>query len=203
MTATTSTDFERTAPTGQMVLDDFETIMGYETGFLKKPRNERFCVAFVENGGYAGRAYKATINPNTSDLNASKRASELLKNPEIVGRIKQLSAVIRNRTINDLIEFRIKGMKFDSANYFDTKSGIRKQLHISEVSDEFRIGVGLESRVVDGYVVYVPVFPSPEKSADALQKMIGVEKTKMELTGKDGGPVDVKGIEVVFVSPPS
>jgi hypothetical protein len=189
-----STNFEQTAATGQMVLHDFEAIIGYEAAVLKKPRNEMFCVAFVENGGHAGKAYQAAINPKTTDSNARKRAHELLKNKDISGRIAELSAVIRNRTINDLIDFRIKGMKFDPANYYDSSSGIRRQLHISDVKDGHRIGIGLESRIVDGGVVYVPVFPSPEKSADALQKMMGLDKSLVELAGKNGGPIQTESV---------
>lgn len=182
-----STDFERTAVSGQMVLHEFESIIGYESASLKKARNERFCVAFVENGGHAGKAYQAAINPKCSDANARKRAHDLLKNKDITGRISQLSAVIRNRTINELIDFRLKGLRFDPANFFKQNGGGKLQIH--EIPEEHRIGIGLESRVVDGCLVYAPVFPSPEKSADALQKILGMDKTRMEVTGKDGGPV--------------
>lgn len=185
----TTTDFDRTAPSGQMVLHEFDAIMGYESAVLSNPKQEMFCVHFVNNGGQPGPAYKKAFDADCSDLQASKNAHKLLKKGEIRRRINELSAVIRNRTINDLIDFRLKALKFDPSKYFDEQG---QKLPIHKVSEEYRIGVGLESRVVDGCLVYAPVFPSPEKSADALQKMLGLEKTKMELTGKDGKPIETK-----------
>jgi hypothetical protein len=197
MGTTTTANYENTELTGQLVLHNFSTIIGYETAVLPKPRDERFCVAYVENGGHAGKAWQVVVDPACSDEQARKNAHKLLKNGDIRRRINELSAVIRNRTINDLIDFRIKGLKFDPANYFDKTS--QAKIHISQVADEHRIGVGLESRVVDGCVVYVPVFPSPEKSADALQKMMGMDKLLMELTGKDGGRIETESIVKIYI----
>ena len=191
------TDYERTDASGQMVLDDFEAIMGYQTATLKKPKQERFCEAFVANGGLGGPAYKQTINPDSSDLNAQKRASDLLKKPEISGRIKQLSSLVRNRAMNDLVAYRLKALNFDPAKYTGSSGAIR----IENVPLADRVGIGLESKIVDGCLYYLPVFPSPERSADALQKIMGLEKRAVELTGKDGGPIEVRGIEVSFVTP--
>ncbi|MFZ4856152.1 MAG: terminase small subunit [Desulfuromonadaceae bacterium] len=194
MDTTTSTDFNKTSLSGQMVLHDFTDIIGYEAAVLDKPKHEMFCVAFVENLGHAGKAWQSAIDPKCSADQARKNASKLLKNGDVRRRISELSAVVRNRTVNDLIEYRIKAMKFDPANYFDSSSNVRKQLHISEAKDEHRIGVGLESRIVEGCVVYVPVFPSPEKSADALQKMMGLDKTMLEMSGKNGKPIETENL---------
>ena len=197
MEATNLTDYERTHPSGQMVLDDFEAVMGYQTATLQKPKQERFCEAFVANGGCGGAAYKQTINPKSTDLNAQKRASDLLKKPEISGRIKQLSSLIRNRAMNDLVAYRLKALNFDPAKYTGKSGAIR----IEDVPAADRLGIGLESKIVDGCLYYLPVFPSPERSADALQKIMGLDKSKVEMTGKDGGPIDVRGIDVSFVTP--
>jgi len=48
--------------------------------------------------------------------------------------------------------------------------------------------------------VYLPVFPAPQRAAESLAKMMGVEKQIVELSGKDGGPV-VTRVERVIVSP--
>lgn len=190
-------DYERTNASGQMILDNFEAIMGYQTAVLKKPKLERFCEAFVANGGVGGTAYKKAINPESTDLNAQKRASDLLKKPEISGRIKQLSSLVRNRAMNDLVAYRLKAMNFDPAKY----TGKRGAIRIEDVPETDRLGIGLESKIVDGCLYYLPVFPSPERSADALQKIMGLDKSKVEMTGKDGGPIDVRGIDVSFVTP--
>ncbi len=190
-------DFERTTASGQMILDDFEAIMGYQTAMLKKPKQERFCEVFVANGGLGGAAYKQTINPDSTDLNAQKRASDFLKKPEISGRIKQLSSLVRNRAMNDLVAYRLKALNFDPAKYTGKGGAIR----IEDVPVADRIGIGLEAKMIDGCLYYLPVFPSPERSADALQKIMGMDKSKMELTGTDGGPIEVRGIDVSFVTP--
>ncbi len=196
MGETATIDFERTEPSGQMVLHDFRAIIGYETATLRKHRNERFCVAFVANGGHPGKAYQSAINPDASDEQARKNASKLLKKDDIRRRITELSAVVRNRTLNDLIDFRLKGLRFDPSKYFDA-AGNRRKIH--DIEDEHRIGIGLESRVVEGCIVYVPVFPSPEKSADALQKIMGLDKNRMELTGKDGGALESNATVTIYI----
>lgn len=186
-------EYERTSTSGQPVLHDFEAIMGYESARLKKPRFERFCEAFVSNGGYAGKAYLTAVNPKTSELNAQKRAHDLLKTPEIRGRIKEMSAVVRNRAMNELIDYRLRALKFDPAKYTGKSGAVR----IDTVPECDRIGVGLEARIVDGCMHYLPVFPSPEKSADALQKIMGMDKTKAELALPEGG----LDITLTFKSP--
>jgi hypothetical protein len=195
MEAATSTNFDRTVPSGQLVLHDFTEIIGYESSTLKKPRNELFCVAFVENGGHAAKAYQKAINPESSDEQARKNAHKLLKKDDIRRRITELSAVIRNRTINDLIDFRLRGMKFDPAKYLSNKGAIK----IHTLQEEDRIGIGLESKLVDGTLYYLPVFPSPEKSADALQKMMGLDKTMMEHSGKNGGPIQTEDVIKIYI----
>ncbi len=182
-------DFEKTELSGQAVLPGFQEILDCEAAALKKPEHERFCVKFVEHGGDSGRAWQSAIDPACVRLQAQKNAHKLLKNEEIRRRIAEISAVMRNRSINEVIAFQRKAMTFDPADYLNEKTGGRIPLH--KLPEDKRRGIGLEARVVDGSIVYLPVFPSPQKAAESLSKMMGVEKQLVELTGKNGAAVEL------------
>lgn len=169
---------------GQAVLPGFEEVLRIESAVLKKPEQERFCWEFVTNGGKAGPAYQVAINPESELLNAQKRASELLKKPEIAGRIKDISSIIQRKYEHEVLGSCLKAMNFDPGVYFDAK-GYAKGIHA--LPENTRRGVGLEAKMVDGCLVYLPVFPSPEKARDALAKMFGMNKDKTEVSvGVDG-----------------
>lgn len=180
-------DFEKTELSGQAVLPGFQEILDCEAAALKKPEHERFCVRFVENGGDSAKAWQSAIDPNCLRLQAQKNAHKLLKSEEIKRRIAEISAVMRNRSINEVIAFQRNALHFDPADYLNPETGGRVPLH--KLPEDKRRGIGLEARVVDGGIVYLPVFPSPQKAAESLSKMMGIEKQLVELTGKDGGPV--------------
>lgn len=191
----------KTELSGQCVLPGFQEILNCEAATLKNPKHERFCVEFVRNGGDTALAWQGSMNPECSRLQAQMNASKLLKNGQIRTRIAEISAVMRNRSINEVMAFQRNALNFDPADYFDPETG--RAVKINQIPELKRKGVGLEARIVDGQVVYLPVFPSPQKAAESLAKMIGIEKQILELTGKDGGPIEVKGIEVSFVKPDS
>ena len=171
---------------GQGVLPGFEEVLRIESQRLDNPGQERFCWEYVTNGGKAGPAYQVAINPNSSLLNAQKRASELLKKPEITGRIKEIAAIIQRKYEHEVIASSLRALNFDPKVYL-TDSGSARGVH--ELEEHARRGIGLEARVVDGKIMYLPVFPSPEKARDALQKMFGMEKVRSEVSGPGGGPI--------------
>lgn len=189
-----ATDFDKTEISGQAVLPGFQEIIDCEAAALRKPEHERFCVKFVEEGGDSAKAWQAAIDPACARLQAQKNAHKLLKNEEIRRRIAEISAVFRNRSINEVIAFQRRALSFSPADLYDEKG---RMLDLKDLPP----GTGVEARIVDGCLRYLPVFPSPQKAAESLAKMMGVEKQLVELTGKDGGPVEVKGIEVSFVTP--
>lgn len=189
--------FDQTELSGQAALPGFDALIDCEVQALDKPEHEAFCARYVEFGGDSARAYQTAIKPGTERLQAQKNAHKLLKRGEVRRRIAEIAAVYRNRGINEVLAFQTRAMNFDPADFLDAK-GHRLPLH--RLPEHVRKGVGLEARLVDGAVVYLPVFPSPQKAAESLSRMMGVEKHLVELTGKNGGPVE-SDVKVNFYIP--
>lgn len=175
--------YEKTELSGQAVLPGFQDIIDCEAAALRKPEHEKFCVKYVELLADSAKAWQAAIDPDCSRLQAQKNAHKLLKTGEIKRRIAEISAVMRNRSIYEVIAFQRKAMNFTPADLFN-KSG--KMLALKDLPP----GTGVEARIVDGTLRYLPVFPDPQKAAESLSKMMGIEKQLVELTGKDGKPIE-------------
>ena len=182
------------------MLPGFEQILGVESARLKKPEQERFCWEYVTNGGKTGQAYQVAINPDSDLLNAQKRASDLLKKPEISGRVKEIAAIIQRKYEQEVIASAIRALNLDPAIYFK-QSGSVKRVH--EMAEHERIGIGLEARIVDGCLTYLPVFPSPEKARNDLAKIFGMNKErgeiKAELVGRGGGPIQTESVVRIYI----
>lgn len=189
--------FDSTEIPGQGVLPGFSALMGVEAAALKNPKHELFCVKFVEHGGDTALAYQSAIDCNCERLQAQKNAHYLLKKQEIARRIDQISSVMRNRCINEVIAFQRRALNFDPADYLHRESG--RQIRLHELPEDKRRGIGLEARVVDGGIVYLPVFPSPQKAAESLSKMMGIEKQSVELSGKDGKPIATESVVQFYI----
>jgi hypothetical protein len=168
---------------GQMVL--FREVMQCETRRLKSLAKERFCWEYVTSGGKAPDSYLATINPSVDRVQASKNASKLLNNGEIRRRIDEIAQIIRQKYMNEVIAFRAKTLNFDPGLFFKNGSLLR----VHDLPEDLRKGIGLEAKIVDGCLHYLPVFPSPEKAADALQKIFEMNKEGLALTGPNGVPL--------------
>jgi hypothetical protein len=185
---------------GQAVLPGFEDVLGIESARLKNPKQERFCWEFVTNGGKTGQAYQVAINPDSDLLNAQKRASDLLKNPEISGRVREIAAIIQRKYEREVIASAVRALTFDPASCFKGDGAVRR---VHEMEERERIGIGLESRLVDGCLHYVPVFPSPEKARADLAKMFGMFKDrgeiKAELVGRGGGPIQTESAVKIYI----
>lgn len=192
MGSVNSTNFEQTAASGQMVLHDFEAIIGYETAVLKKPEHETFCVKYVEFVGDSAKAWQSVFDSTCSRLQAQKNAHRLLKSEEIRRRIAEISAVMRNRDINRVLDFNRRAMNFTPADLFD-ENGQMIQLK------DLPAGTGIEAKLVDGMLKYIPIFPSPEKARDSIAKIMGIEKSLLELTGKDGKPIQTESVVKIYI----
>lgn len=183
----TPTNFEKTEISGQAVLPGFQDILDCEAAALNNPAHERFCVKVVKYRDTA-KAYQEEINPAVTDrLAAQKNAHKLIKKSEIKRRINEIERVACNRELNEILESARNAMNFDPADYLDER-GILKPLHL--LPEDKRRGIGLEVKIVDGYLKAIPIFQSPEKGRADLAKYMGIEKQLVELTGKNGGPVE-------------
>lgn len=177
------TDFDTTHLSGQSVLPGFQAILDCEASSLKKVEHERFCLKFVEHGGDSAKAWQDAINPLCDRLQAQKNAHKYLKIEEIRRRIAEISAVFRNRSINEVLAFNLRALNFSPGDLYDPAG---RMIALKDLPP----GTGVEAKIVDGCLRYVPVFPSPEKARDSIAKIMGIEKQMVELTGKDGGPVE-------------
>lgn len=79
------------------------------------PKQEAFCLAYVETGN-SSEAYRRAYNAeNSKPETIHKRASELLANGEVAGRVSELKAshVERhNLTVDDIKTMLIEDRKF-------------------------------------------------------------------------------------------
>lgn len=189
MDTSTSTQFGLEALPGQQILPGFKEAMGIDAHSLK-PFDEEFCQLFVEIGS-AGKAYQVVAKKfkgkEVSNLQAQKNGSALRKKEEISRRISQYQAVTRAAVQSEVIDFKLSAMRFDPAQMFDARG---KQRQVHQLAADQRKCIGLESRLHDGMIVYLPVFPDKQKESQDLLRMCGLDKQLLELTGKDGGPVE-------------
>lgn len=70
-------------------------------------KQEAFCFAYIENGGNASAAYKASYNvKKATDKSVTELASTLLKNVNVASRLKELQAASQKRhemTVDDIV----------------------------------------------------------------------------------------------------
>ena len=92
--------------------------------------------------------------------------------------------------------YRIRALNLDPGTFFQRNGKVRR---VHELTESERLGIGLEAKIVDGELHYLPVFPSPEKSADALQKMFGMNKEKTEVSGPNGGPIKTENVVKIYI----
>jgi hypothetical protein len=164
---------------GQQTLPDMAEEMGYVT-IAVKPSEERFCWAYVRNGGNGVKAMQQLL-PQLTYTKAANRAHEYQKKPEIVQRIKQIRDEIGREELQGIKDFIHGSLHFDPASAFAGK----ERRHITEMDESVRKLCSLEARVLsDGSVVYLPVFPDKVKAQAELAKMMGAyAPDKQELSG--------------------
>lgn len=179
---------------GQRTLPGMAETLGYDTIILK-PSEERFCWRYVANGGNGVKACRE-LHPKISYGAAGVRASVLLKKPKVLARINQVREEISREEKQTLKDFVIGSLSFDPAVAF--KEGNR--VNIADMPEKIRKLCTLEARVVDGSVIYIPVFPDKIKAGSELAKMMGAYAAeKKELTGSDGGALTIIG-EIILVA---
>lgn len=181
-----SGDAQQTSVPGQVVLPGMAEEVGYESIKLK-PWEERFCWKYVEIG-VAKRAYMS-VKPKATERTAEVESSKLLRKPEIQARIDEVQEEIGreirvlvvgyHRTVmeTDRIALLHKVKSAESLNDLDDEA--RSILEFEQVSSK------------DGVRTLLKV-PTRHQSAQELARIMGLHKDKVEVTGKDGGPVEHK-----------
>lgn len=170
-----------TAVSGQVVLPDMQSEIGYDSAELE-PWKERFCWEYVENGGVGYKAYLAA-KPRVQDNTARVEASKLLTLPNIITRIAAIRKELRERyavTAEDLIEHHGRVLKIDRRRYFKA-NGTRIPIH--ELDHELASIIDLDSTYSkDAGIVMLPVVASREKSKEAMARILGLDKSSATVT---------------------
>lgn len=170
-----------TAVSGQVVLPEMQSEVGYESAELE-PWKERFCWEFVENGGVGYKAYLAA-KPKVQDSTARVEASKLLTLPNIIARIAAIRKELRERyavTADDLLEHHGRVIKINRQHFLDEKG---KPIPIHKLSNDLASIVDLDATYVKGVgIVMLPVVASREKSKDAMARILGLDKSNATVT---------------------
>lgn len=172
---------------GQMVIPGFESVLGVETIVLKV-QQERFCQLLVLQGGLNQKKAYMRAYPEATEKAAEANASRLLRNDKVRGRIVQIQAEMRRRVAAAVVNYHLDVMEINRRDAFLDEYGKCKAL---DQIDERATAI-LEFEQVsakDGVRTLLKV-PSRHQSAVELAKIAGMHKDKVELTGKDGGPVE-------------
>lgn len=183
-------DGKPTAVPGQTVLPGMQQEVGYDSCKLE-PWLEEFCWRRVnESHEPAYRSYMA-VKPKVKEATARVESSKLLTLPNITARIDAIKQENRRRwqvSADDLMQYHAKVLKIDRRMFFDDKG---RRLALKDLNDDLASIVDLDTSVTKEYgIQLVPVIPARHRSADSLSRMMGLDKSKLELTGKDGGPVE-------------
>ena len=169
-------DGSATTVPGQVVLPSMQEEMGYDSVVLE-PYQEVFCWAYVVNGGNGQAAY-LKAKPRVKETTARVESSKLLTLPAILQRIKEIQEESRRRwsvTVDDIIEYHGRVLKIDRRLFFDV-NGDRIKTH--KLPDDL-------AAIID-----IADVPSRAVAADKLAGIMGMVKSKVELTGKDGAPME-------------
>ena len=190
------------------------------------PKQEAFAQAYVETSN-ASEAYRRAYNAeNTKDTVVHVKAAELMRNGKVTVRIAELQQAIAKRheiSIDRIVkELSLIGfsnmsdfikVQPDGSAYVDLSGLTRdKAAAISEVTSEvYMEGSGEEARAVKR-----TKFKLSDKRAALvdLGKHLGMFIERKELTGPNGGPINVEltdkmavarwiAFELASVQPPS
>lgn len=163
-------------------------------------KQERFCQAYVANGGNATQAYRESHDASgMKDRTVNDTASKLSNRPDITHRIASIEkdAAIAAGITPEMIVAQYKRLAFfDARSAFDEEGNL-KQMHqldddtaaaISgmEFEEVFEGGRGEREHV--GRMHKIKLTDKRAALAD-LARIRGMFVDKTELTGKDGAPL--------------
>lgn len=162
------------------------------------PKQEAFCQAFIETGN-ASEAYRRAYNAEKMKAETiNVKACELLKNGKVAVRVEQLQAkakkiaedrfeINETRILNELAR-----CAFHRADEFFSWSATGVTIKSSAELTQDQIAA----------VIAVSVTPSTGKievkladklaALDKLARTFGMFKDRTEITGKEGGPIELK-----------
>jgi urease gamma subunit len=174
----------QTSVPGQTVLPGMAGDLGYDSIKLK-PWEERFCWKYVELG-VAVRAYQA-VKPKSTYSTAGTESAKLLKKPEIQARIAEIQEEIGREARALVMGYHRAVMTTDRISLLQK---VRDAKSYDDLDEEARAILEFEQvNSKDGVRTLLKV-PTRDSSAKELARIQGMHKDKVELTGKDGGPLE-------------
>ncbi len=201
-------DGSPTALPGQTVLPGMQQEVGYESAVLEDWL-EKFCWRrAIISTEPAYKSYLA-VKRRVKEATARVESSKLLTLPNIVDRIEAIKSENRDRyrlSADDVMLYYGKIAKIDRRRFLDPASNGKNVLRLADLDDELASICDFEVVTIkqqDGDSVtfdteVMPVVPLRAKGYEGMARILGLDKSKIELTGKDGGPV---AIDVTQMSP--
>lgn len=180
---------------GQTVLPGMAEGLGYESIVLK-PIEERFCWEYVHRSENGTRAYLVT-HPKVKESTAQVESSKLLSKPIIKSRIASIKAEMMSRLMSSVVNYHRNVLDTDRMAYLDEMGRCKP---LNELTDEQRSILEFEQVAKTDGVKTLLKIPSRHQTAVELAKIMGMNKDKVELTGKDGGAIEMNS-QVTFYLP--
>lgn len=177
-----------------------EDALGYESIVLR-PDQERVCWEYVLRGDNGTRAYKA-VHPGVSDATAAVKFSQMVRKDKIIERIAQIREELKRRytvTADDLMQYHGRVLNVSRDEFLDEDGKPKKLQDIDPVAKSI-LEFDCERDAKFGTIQVVFKVPQRHQSAVELAKIMGLHKDKIELTGKDGKPIQSES-QVRFYMP--
>ena len=175
----------------QATLPALEQEMGYAEITSLKPAHEVFVWEYVLSGASAQLAYQRAY-PESAERSAQNNGSRLLKTSKIQSRIAEIRSELQNRygiTAFDVFRLLATTMILDRRQYVD-KAGEPLKLHQlnAEAASITDIEITLDRH---GQRHAIPVIPRRMAAAEALAKIMGLNKDRVEFSGSTTAAVNI------------
>jgi phage terminase small subunit len=172
-------------------------------------KQERFAQKYIELGN-ASEAYRQSYDAgNMAPDTVNNEAHLLLKNPKISARVEQLEELRRKRhevTIDRVVSEYSKLAFLDIRKAFTETGELKTIVDIDDETAAAIAGVEFEEvfemngreREHVGRIHKIKL--SDKKGAlDSLAKFLGMFTDKLELTGKDGKPIEISDAKAALL----
>lgn len=178
-----------TSVKGQATLPGMQQHIGHDAIRLQA-KHEEFCWKYLAHCGNGMKAYLA-VYPGVKESTARVNASKLLTNTNIKARIDEILEDRKSRyaiLADRVVEYHQNVLLTDRRVFLDPIHGGLKKL--DELDEDAAMMLEVEQVSSKNGVRTLLKVPNRHQSSVELARILGMHKDKMELTGKDGGPVE-------------
>lgn len=176
---------------GQTVLPGMEDDLGYGSITFSQPWMERFVWELVFRKFNATKAYQA-VKPNVKESTAKVEASKLMAREDIKQRVVQVQTELKRRNIitaEELLQYHSRVLHTDRRDFLKADGTPKK---LSELDPETASILEFEQvQGKKGGTVTLIKIPTRHQAAVEAAKLLGANKDRLEVTGKDGGALEI------------